>query len=371
MINRISYVKPSITEVEIARATEAATLGWGEKSNFYIKEFEDNFSKVVESKNCIATSSCTGALHLGLAALGIGPGDEVILAESNWIATLAPLNYLGAKPVFVDILEDTWCIDTSQIRAKITNKTRAIIATHLYGNFCNIEELLAISKEFNLYLIEDAAEAIGSRYKEKHAGTFGDFGVFSFHGSKTITTGEGGMLVTNNNELAEIVRRLNNHGRDPRESRQFWPSSIGFKYRMTNVQAAIGSAQLSRFNELVERKVQILQYYREKLAPYKEIFINAPQRDCTSGSWMPNVMFSSNSRVTREELTTAFKNANIDARVFFWPLSELGLYEKSTNSIARSVASRSINLPSYHDMTLDDQDRVTEVLIRVHNEIQK
>ena len=177
MLSRISYVKPSITELEISSATEAATSGWGPHSNFYIEKFEKEFASKIGSTRAVATSSCTGALHLGLKALGISEGDEVILAESNWVATLAPLSYLGAKPVFVDICKDSWCIDTALIRAKITKKTRAIIATHLYGNLCNMAELLSISKEFNLFLIEDAAEALGSMYEQSHAGSIGDFGV--------------------------------------------------------------------------------------------------------------------------------------------------------------------------------------------------
>jgi perosamine synthetase len=363
LLGRISYVKPSITEIEISMATEAASFGWGENSNFYINNFEREFAAKVGSTNAIATSSCTGALHLGLRALDIGEGDEVILAETNWIATLAPLNYLGAKPVFVDIREDSWCIDTQHIREKITSKTKAIIATHLYGNLCDMDELSKIASEFNLLLIEDAAEAIGSFYKDKHAGTIADMGIFSFHGSKTLTTGEGGMLVTDNEFLAEKVSSLNNHGRRNGESRQFWPSSIGYKYKMTNMQAAIGIAQLSRFDELVARKREIFSYYADSLASYDEVRLNPTQEGCISGAWMPNVVFSIESGVTREELILNFQEANIDARVFFWPLSDLGFYETARNPISRKIASQSINLPSYHDMSTEDMDRVIRVIV--------
>ena len=362
MLSRISYVRPSITNLEISSATEAATLGWGEKSNFYIEKFEKEFAIKTESDYAVATSSCTGALHLGLIALGIKRGDEVILADTNWIATLAPLHYIGAKPIFVDIREDSWCIDTSLIRSKITNRTKAIIATHLYGNLCEMDELLAIAKEFNLYIIEDAAEALGSYYQGKHAGSLADFGVFSFHGSKTLTTGEGGMLVTRNFEIAENVRSLNNHGRRIEESRQFWPSSIGYKYKMSNVQAAIGSAQLTRFDDLVNRKRQILNYYREGLSAHTQIRLNPAQVGCITGAWMPNAVFTEESGIRREELVLAFEAANIDARVFFWPLSDLGFYDNCLNPTSKSVASRSINLPSYHDMTTEDQERVLKVL---------
>jgi perosamine synthetase len=360
--NRISYVKPSITHLEIEKATEAATLGWGVNYGTHIREFENNFSDKIGSPFGIATSSCTGALHLGLAGMGIGEGDEVILADTNWVATLAPLHYLGAKPVFVDIREDTWCIDASLIKDKITKKTKAIIATHLYGNLCDMDSLSAIAKEFNLFLIEDSAEAIGSVYKGSHAGTIGDFGVFSFHGSKTITTGEGGMLTTGNKELEERVRMLNNLGRSVNESRQFWPSEIGYKYKMTDIQAAIGIAQVSRFDELVNRKREIMDYYRENLRFVSDINFNPLQNECESGAWMPNAVFSKESGLTRDKLCRLFQEANIDARVFFWPLSELGFYESVNNPVARDISNRSINLPSYHDMTSGDQERVLNVI---------
>ena len=341
---------------------EAASNGWGPRSEFYIREFESKFANLIGSKFAIATSSCTGALHLGLAAIGISEGDEVILADSNWVATLAPITYLGAKPIFVDIREDSWCIDTSQIRAKITEKTKAIIATHLYGNLCDMDELQEIAREFNLYLIEDAAEAIGSEYKGKYAGSISDFGVFSFHGSKTITTGEGGMLTTDDPALADLIRTLNNHGRNASEPRQFWPSVIGFKYKMTNIQAAIGIAQLTRFHELIERKKEIFDYYSDSLKALRHVSMNQEQKNCRSGYWMPNVVFSKESGITRENLSVLFDEANIDARVFFWPLSDLGFHESANSLVARDISSRSINLPSYHDMTKGDQDRVLQVI---------
>lgn len=364
MTDKIYYVKPSIGPREIELATEAAQLGWGDQSNKYIDAFERDFSQKVQSNFAIATSSCTGALELGLAALDIGPGDEVILAEANWVATLAPLVHLGATPIFVDILEDSWCLDPDLVRQSITSKTKAIIATHLYGNLAEIDELKRICAEHSLYLIEDSAEAIGSYYRGKHAGTFGIFGVFSFHGSKTITTGEGGMLVTNDVSLDERVRQLNNHGRSRKEIRQFVPAEIGYKFKMSNMQAAIGIAQTERFDELVSRKREILSTYRDALSDILHIRMNLQQSGCESGAWMPNAVFSQESKVTRELLLRRFKEQDIDARVFFWPLSSLGLSKNSNNlsSVASSVAERSINLPSYHDMKDSDQKKVIEIL---------
>jgi perosamine synthetase len=213
MKSRIFYTKPSITELEIRYATDAATTGWGDKCYDYIYRFEDAFKEHLGVKYAIATSSATGALHMGMAALGIGPGDEVILADTNWIATASPIVHLGATPVFVDILEDSWCLDPVLVERAITPKTKAIVAVHLYGNLCEMDQLLAIGEKHGIPVIEDAAEAIGSVYHGKRAGSMGKFGAFSFHGTKTITTGEGGIFVTNDADLYEHVLTLSNHGR--------------------------------------------------------------------------------------------------------------------------------------------------------------
>ncbi len=183
---KIYYTKPSITKLEVKYANDAAKNGWGKHCYDYIERFEKLFRNHLEVKHSLATSSCTGALHMGLKAIGINPGDEVILADINWIATAAPITYLGAKPIFVDVLPDTWCIDPKKIEASITSKTKAIIAVHIYGNLCDMDKILEIGRKYKLIVIEDAAEALGSVYKGKKAGSMGDFGVFSFHGTKTI-----------------------------------------------------------------------------------------------------------------------------------------------------------------------------------------
>jgi perosamine synthetase len=226
MSTKIHYTKPSITELEVGYANDAARNGWGERCYEYIHRFEESFRKHLGVEYALATSSCTGALHLGLAALDIGAGDEVILADTNWIASVAPVVHMGATPVFVDIDPQTWCIDSEQVERAITSKTRAIIAVHLYGNLCDMDRLLAIGASHGIPVIEDAAEAIGSVYKSRRAGALGKFGTFSFHGTKTLTTGEGGMLVTDDAALYERVLTLNNHGRARGQTRQFWPAAV-------------------------------------------------------------------------------------------------------------------------------------------------
>lgn len=364
MKSRIFYTKPSITELEVRYATDAAANGWGNKCYEYINRFEELFKQHLRVKYAIATSSCTGALHMGMAALGIGPGDEVIMADTNWIATASPIVSLGAKPIFVDILPDSWCIDPEKAEAAITPNTKAIVAVHLYGNLCDMDRLLAIGKKYSIPVIEDAAEAIGSVYYGKRAGSMGKFGSFSFHGSKTITTGEGGMFVTNDADLFERVLTLSNHGRARSQTKQFWPDLVGFKYKMSNLQAAMGCAQIERIDDLINRKRQILAYYKDRLARLTCIKLNPEPEGTINGAWMPTVVFSNESSITREKLQIAFAEENADARVFFWPLSELSMFKPVRSNLhAWDIPSRAINLPSYHDISEEDLARVAGVVI--------
>lgn len=363
MKSRIHYTKPSITELEVRYATDAATHGWGERCYEYIGRFESAFKAHLGVEHAIATSSCTGALHLGMAALGIGPGDEVIMADTNWIATASPVVHLGASPVFVDILPDTWCLDPAKVEAAITPRTRAIVAVHLYGNLCDMDALLAIGQSRGIPVIEDAAEAIGSSYHGKPAGSMGHFAAFSFHGSKTITTGEGGMFVTRDANLYERVLTLSNHGRSHAQAKQFWPDEVGFKYKISNIQAAIGCAQVERIDGLIKRKRDILQTYRTALADIDGISMNPEVFGTINGAWMPTVVFDDRTGVTREKLQAALAAENIDARVFFWPLSGMGIFKPRRNNInAWSIPGRAINLPSYHDVSSEDLHRVSQVI---------
>ena len=363
MKTRIPYTKPSITELEIGYVMDAVTNGWGERCYEYIHRFEEAFKAHLGVKYAIATSSCTGALHMGMAALGIVPGDEVVLADTNWIASAAPVTYLGAKPVFVDILSDSWCIDPKLAEAAITPRTKAIVAVHLYGNLCEMDKLLAIGEKHGIPVIEDAAEAIGSIYHGKRAGSMGKFGAFSFHGTKTLTTGEGGMFVTNDADLFEHVLTLSNHGRARGQTKQFWPDMVGFKYKMSNIQAAIGCAQMERVEDLTQRKRDIFGVYRNRLAAFSGVSMNPEPPDTINGAWMPTVVFSPETGITRESLQAAFAAENIDARVFFHPLSSLPMFEEQKNTpVSLNISRRAINLPSYYDLTSSDQNRIISVI---------
>lgn len=368
MKSKIFYTKPSITQLEINCAADAAANGWGDNCYNYITRFEELFKKHLDVRYAIATSSCTGALHMGMRALGIGHGDEVILADTNWIATVSPIINLGATPVFADILPDSWCIDPKKAELLITPRTKAIVATHMYGNLCEMEELLHISKKYGIPIIEDAAEAIGSIYHGKRAGSMGKFGAFSFHGSKTITTGEGGMFVTNDVDFFEKVLTLSNHGRSRSQPKQFWSDIVGFKYKMSNIQAAIGCAQMERIEELIKRKQEILAIYRKYFALLQGLSMNYEPKGTINGAWMPTIVFAKESGITREKLQAAFANENIDSRVFFWPLSILPIFKSNKiNKNALDISERAINLPSYHDMTNDDLSRVVQTVIQLYS----
>ncbi|WP_341782147.1 DegT/DnrJ/EryC1/StrS family aminotransferase [Ectopseudomonas mendocina] len=374
MKSRIQYTQPSISELEVQYVTDAARHGWGPRCYEYIERFETAFRQHLGVKHAVATSSCTGALHMGLAALGVGPGDEVILADSNWIASVAPAVHLGATPVFVDILPDSWCLDPARVEAAITPRTRAIIAVHLYGNLCAMDQLLAIGERHGIPVIEDAAEAIGSEWQGRRAGSLGRFGVFSFHGTKTMTTGEGGMFVTNDDELFERVLGLSNHGRVKGQTRQFWPDLLGFKYKISNLQAALGCAQVERIGELIARKRAIMAAYRERLGGLAGLSLNPEPEGTRIGAWMPTVVFDAALGISRERLLARFAEDNIDARVFFYPLSALPMFEGRVSAAgghSASIPERAINLPSFHDMGEADIDRICAVVEALYREARR
>jgi perosamine synthetase len=358
MSQRIYYTKPSITELDIEYANDAVRNGWGERCYEYIVRFEEAFKKHLGVKYAIATSSCTGALHMGMAALGIGAGDEVIMADTNWIASAAPVVHLGAKPVFVDILPDSWCLDPDRVEAAITPRTKAILAVHIYGNLCDMDRLFAIGAKHGIPVIEDAAEAIGSQYHGKRAGSMGAFGSFSFHGTKTMTTGEGGMFVTNDADLYETVLTLSNHGRARGQKKQFWPDMVGFKYKISNLQAAVGCAQVERIEDLIEGKRRVFLYYADRMKALP-LAMNPEPCNTLNGFWMPSIVVDAKVRFDRAGLLASLQTDGIDGRVFFWPLSSLPMFDacpQNTNSYA--IPERALNLPSYHDLSEDGMSRV-------------
>lgn len=365
----ILYTKPSITELEIQYVDDAIRNGWGKDCYKYIDLFESLFKSHLGVNYAIATSSCTGALHLGLSALGISYGDEVIIADTNWVATASPIIHLGAKPVLVDILEDTWCIDPEKVEDAITPKTKAIIAVHLYGNLCDMNRLIEIGNKYNIPVIEDAAESFGSEYFGRKAGNIGEFGAFSFHGTKTLTTGEGGMFVTNNQKLYEKVLTLSNHGRSRNQTKQFWPDIIGFKYKMSNIQAALGCAQIERAEYLINFKRETFHKYKYVLKDLP-LSMNIEKKGCKNGFWMPTIVFNAFSDLDIEKLMKNFKEEAISVRPFFWPLSITPIAEKcilKNSPISKNIYKRSLNLPSNFEMNEEDFERISKVILDFFN----
>ena len=359
---KIPINKPSITDLEVSYVNDAIRNGWGEKCYDYIHNFESAFSGHLGVKYAMATSSCTSAIHLALMALGVKEGDEVIVPEITWIASVAPVLYIGAKPVIVDVLKDTWCIDANKIREAITPKTKAIIAVHVYGNVCNMDDIMQIANEHNLMVLEDAAEGLGSSYKGKRVGSIGHAGVFSFHGTKTLSTGEGGMLVTNNVSTYDRVKVLNDHGRDPKDGKTFWMKEFGYKYKISNLQAAMGLAQTERIAELIQKKRQVFNWYADML---KDISckMNPEYLDTVNGYWLPTLIFDKGLKFNRDSFFLFMKSKNIDSRPFFYPLSSLPMFKPvNTNGVAYGIYERGINLPSYHDITIEEAERVIDAI---------
>lgn len=362
-MKKILYAKPSITQLEIDYVSDAVTHGWGEQCYDYLIRFKTLIRQHLGVAHAFPTSSCTGALHMGMAALGVGPGDEVIVPDATWIASVAPVTYLGAKPVFVDVDAKTWCIDSEKIAAAITPNTKAVIIVHLYGASVDMDAVRAVTEAHQIPIIEDAAEGIGTLYKGVRAGALGTLGVFSFHGTKTLTTGEGGVLVTNDDSLAEQLVILDNHGRDPKVPRMFWCEQVGFKYRMSNLQAALGCAQIERIDELIQSKREIFHLYQIHSKDVPDIRWNFEAAETVNGYWMPTLILGESHPISRDSLLQALNEKGVSARPFFYPVSSFPTFETcSANTVSFRLGERGLNLPSYFDMTEDDVRYACDVL---------
>lgn len=357
-MNRIPIAGPWITQKEIDYVTDAVTNAWYNEAGLYPERFERAFAEHTGVKHAMTLPSCTSALHLALLALGVGPGDEVVVPESTWIASAAPLSYVGATAVFADVDRATWCMDVESLRRCITPRTRAIIPVDLYGGMPDWEALSRVAEEAGVPIIEDAAEAIGAMQGGQRAGSFGRVGAFSFHGSKTLTTGEGGMLVTHDSELFERCQFLRDHGRAP-GIRMFWNSEVAYKYKMSAMQAALGLAQLERVEELIARKRQAFTWYQEELEGLPDIELNVEPEGTRNSYWMVTVIPGSSYHLSKEAFLARLAERGVDARPFFYPLSELPAYAnnphtagaRARNPVAYGLSATGINLPSSLSLT--------------------
>jgi perosamine synthetase len=370
MAERIPIAGPWVTDKEVRYVSEAAAEGWYEHAGLYPQRFEETFAKYLGVRHAISVPHCTSAIHLALAGLGIGPGDEVIVPEITWIASAAPTHYVGATPVFADIDEATWCISPDSIRRCITPRTKAIIPVGLYGLTPDMNGVQQVAQEHGLRIIEDAAQTLGSKFGGQFAGTFGDAGVFSFHGTKTMTTGEGGMFVTDDDELHERVQVLRDHGRTKANYRNFVNTEVAYKYRMSSLQAAFGLAQIERIEELLARKKEIFDWYAERLADVPGLRLNPEPPGFVNTYWMTTILLDQEYGLTNQDLMTAFAEQSIDVRPFFHPLSSLPAFSgtpqaiaaKERNRTAYELSPRGANLPSAMRLSEAQADRVCSVL---------
>lgn len=358
---------PSITQKEIEYVNDALITGIDENWNNYIVRFEQAFAKYLGVKHALSTSSCTGALHLALVALGIGEGDEVIVPDMSWVATASAVRYTGATPVFADINPYTWCIEPLDIKNKITRKTKAIIPVHLYGYPAAMDEITAIALCNGLKVIEDAAPALGASLHDIKMGTWGHFGCFSFQGAKMVSTGEGGMLVTSNTSLYEKAKHFAEHGR---VSSGFEIGDIGFKYKMSNLQAALGLAQLERIDNLIAKKRQIYEWYSKELSSIDGLFLNeTPRSHVAPVYWMSSIVLERDFRVCRDVLMAELKKRNVDTRPFFPPISSFQMFTPAHNYTAEYIGANGINLPSGHRLEYEDVKYVCDCIKRIlHHE---
>jgi len=365
----IPVAGPSITQKEIDYVTDAVTNAWYEDANIYHNRFEPAFRDYIGTKYAIALPSCTSAIHLSLLSAGIGPGDEVIVPDCTWIATAAPISYVGATPVFADVDIDSWCLSEDSFQECLTDHTKAVIPVDLYGGMPDYRAIADIAGDQGIIIIEDSAEAIGSEYFGKKAGSFGLTGCYSFHGSKTLTTGEGGMLVTDEKSIYARAQFLRDHGRIPGDV-SFRNTEVAYKYKMSSMQAALGLAQLERVDELVGRKREIFRWYREELGDIPGINLNVECTGVKNSYWMSSAVLDPSLGCTKEVILRAFEEAGIGCRPFFSPLSSLPAYEKTFQARIAAERNRSayiigpygVNLPCSMHLTREEAQYVSEVV---------
>ena len=365
---------PSITDREVELITEAARTGWYERMRWYTDEFERRFAEYAGTRYALSTNTCTAAIHLALLSLGIGAGDEVIVPDVTWVASAAPICYVGARPVFADIDPQSWCLSADAFERAITRRTKAVVAVGLYGNLPDMDAIRAIAKRRKVAIIEDAAESIGAEYRGRKAGTLGDIGVFSFNGTKLLVTGEGGMLVTDRRAVYERAKRLAHHGMDKRPGRKlFWSEELGWKYQMTNIQAAMGLAQLSRIDELVEQRRRLFGWYRERLRSVEGIQLNSEAPGVRSTFWVVTVILDRRYRLKKEAAMRALAEQGIATRPFFYPMSSMPAFAPfckgkdmpRLNPVSYAVSPYGLSLPSAASVTEAQVDEVCERFIRL------
>lgn len=347
-IRRIAIASPLLNGNELAYVTDCIKTNWISSQGKYVKQFENMFSNYHQGAYSLAVSNGTVALHLALIALGINQDHEVIVPNLTFAASVNSIIYTGAKPILIDVDRESFNMDVTKIEDAITAKTKAIMVVHLYGNPCKMNEILIIAKKYNLYIIEDCAEALGSFYDGKPVGVLGDVSTFSFYGNKTITTGEGGMLIFKNEKIAEHAAILRDHGMS--RTKRYWHEEVGYNYRLTNLQAAIGVAQFERLDEFVSAKRNIAKMYCEVLSKFN-FFLLPKVESCSINSyWLFTCAITSDAPFTRDELMNYLNNFGIETRPVFYPMNQMPPYSEGSSTknfdVSEFISSNGFSLPS-------------------------
>ena len=363
----IPVAAPALVGNEKAYVTECLESSWISSAGKYVQQFERSFAEFCGVRHALCCCNGTAALHLALLALGVGPGDEVIVPTLTFVATANAVTYCGARPVFIDSEPETWNLDPELIENLITPRTKGIIVVHLYGHPVDMDPVLEVARAHRLFVVEDAAEAHGAEYKGRRVGSLGDIAMFSFYGNKIITTGEGGMVVTNDNALAKRAHQFRGQGLDP--SRRYWFPMVGYNYRMTNIAAAIGLAQLEKADWHIARRREIVSQYQQHLKNCQHLTFQPEKPWAKNAYWMISVVLGSHLSISRDEVMSQLAESGIETRPFFPPMHTLPPYQHLAQDwrfpVAERLARSGFNLPSSATLTEDDVAYVCAELSRI------
>lgn len=350
--------QPFLDGNEEAYLLDAVRSGWVSSLGPYIDRLEAQFSAYIGTRYALTASNGTTGLHLALASLGIGPGDEVVVADLSFIASANAIRYTGATPVFADIDPDTLCMDPDSVRALLTKRTKAVMPVHLYGHPADMDPILAIAAEHGLKVIEDAAESHGATYKGRRVGTFGDIAMFSLYGNKIITSGEGGLLTTNDPAIHARAKFLRDQAMS--SERRYWHAEVGFNYRMTNLQAALGLAQLEQVDKFLRLRAQVLQWYREGLQSDSGLRLNYQAPWAQLAVWMVCLEVDGFNDALRAQFMKLMRQQGVDSRPYFYPMSSMPMYQGVTPPVTARKSAMGLNLPTYPGLSQADVQRVCD-----------